>query len=160
MSDEVFKKLLIYILKNYRIFYQDQMGRYEEYQNEESYNNEKNITIDKIKKYEHLKENSNYAYFNNYGYNQVTLYNLEISYLNYEVELVELKQKMEKLFNIKTFKLDDDYSLEEIANELSKIGSEEYEDDEFENTNLNKLKNAMYLEPSKKLKFIRENIKK
>ena len=123
---------------------------------EESYNNKKKNIINKIRRYERLKENRNYSYFNNYGYNQVTLYNLENVYLEYEVLLAEEKQKLEKMFDIKTFKLDDNYSLEELANELSKIGSDD-EEDEFENPNLTNLKNIMYLEPSKQLKYIREN---
>lgn len=87
MNDENFRKLLIYLLKNYKIYYQDVTGKYQEYYEIDKYTNEMLKSLSDIKNVMSEKKNDNYRYINSYG--KINAHDIEIPNINYKALLLE-----------------------------------------------------------------------
>lgn len=158
MSDEEFRRFLIYILNNYKIYYQDISGKYQEYIQLEKLCKEMDEVISKIDKITQREKNDNYKYINTYGKDD--FYNIEIPNINYKSMLFEETKKLKGLLNAKVLKIKDHYSLDDIAEELSKIGDYEEFDYIYENSKLSELKGIMNKDSKVRLKYIKDNSNK
>ena len=149
MSNETLRKLLIYLLKKYKVYYINVFDEIVEYKKQEDINNE----IDALKK-EYILNNLIATANNGLVVGNFTPFETDNSSINnYERQLNEIKSM--KALNIK-----DNYTLEEIASELGKIGEEEDFYYYYKYSKLKELKEIMTKDTKVKLKYIQDTSNK
>ena len=149
MSNETLRKLLIYLLKKYKVYYINVFDEIVEYKKQEDINNE----IDSLKK-EYILNNLIATANNGLVVGNFTPFETDNSSINnYERQLNEIKSM--KALNIK-----DNYTLEEIASELGKIGEEEDFYYYYKYSKLKKIKEIMTKDTKVKLKYIQDTSNK
>ena len=158
MNNEEFRKLLIYILKNYKIFYLDISGKYEEYYELDKYYKQLESVYKDYNNIIKNMQNDNYRFINSYG--KINEYSIEMPNVNYTALLKDKSKTLNELFDMKKINIQEWYSLEEIANELSKIGEKEEFDYIYEGSKLSELKKIMNQNTETKLKYIQDNSNK
>ena len=115
--DENLRKFLIYMLKNNKIYYINKIGEYEQYSDKERLEQEINEIENKINelRWRNITENSN-------------VQKNKRPKVNYEFFIDQYKSYLEQLKEVETIDINEDSSLNEISNEISKIGLDNYED--------------------------------
>lgn len=157
MSDEELRQFLIYMLKNYKVYYLEMSGRLQEYLNADELSKKQEEAYNKVLNSKKLKNGDDYIFVNNYG--KVETYNLEIPNYNYKTVHFNNLKELQDVLSIKPLQINEDSTLEEIAKELSKVGDYEEFDSIYENSKLLELKYAMEKSPQERLKYLKENKK-
>ena len=157
MSDEELRQLLIYMLKNYKVYYLEMSGRYQEYLDDEKLFKKREEAFKKIEDSRNIRNNEDYIFVNNYCTTES--YNVEIPNINYQSIHFKNMKELRDLLNIRPLRIKDDYSLEDIAKELSKVGDYEEFDSIYENSKLLELKYAMQKSSKERLNYLKENKK-
>lgn len=115
--DEKLRKYLIYLLKNNKIYYINKIGEYEEYSDKQRLELEISDIYKKILDLRHLNNIENGHLDKNTR-----------PKVNYSFFIDQYKIYLEQLKTVKTIEINENSSLNDISNEISKIGFENYED--------------------------------
>lgn len=115
--DENLRRYLIYMLKSNKIYYINKIGEYEQYSDKERLQQEIEEIENKISELKRLNitENSN-------------IQKNRRPKVNYEFFIDQYKNYLEQLKDVKIIDISEDSSLNEISNEISKIGLDNHED--------------------------------
>ena len=157
MGDEELRQFLIHILKNYKVYYLEMSGRYQEYLEEEELFKKREEAFKRIEDSRNIRNNEDYIFVNNYCTTET--YNVEIPNINYQSIHFKNMKELRDILNIRPLRIKDDYSLEDIAKELSKVGDYEEFDSIYENSKLLELKYAMQKPLKERLNYLKENKK-
>lgn len=118
MSDEVFRKYLINLLKTSKLYYINMAGQYVEYYTEDNKKKELNKIIEDIEWTKHLN-----------AINNALLIDNNIPIVDNKMVICDDEKRLDELNKTKTISINNNSTLEEIANEISKMCDyEDYED--------------------------------
>lgn len=131
MTDEIFRRKLIKLLKTSKIYYTNLSGQFSEYYTEDTKRKMINQKIEEIEWAKHLNNiNAGLLVANN------------IPYIDNDFLLEAENNKLTKIIKTRTLSIDDDSTLEEIAEEISKMCNYEDFEDIERDSELYKLKQA------------------
>ena len=131
MSDEIFRRKLINLLKKSKIYYINESGQFVEYYTED---NKKKLINQKIEEIEWVKNLNNI--------NNGLLLTNNIPYIDNDLLVRNEEKKLDEIIKTRSLSINDNSTLEEISEEISKMCDyEEYENID-EDSKLYELKQA------------------